>query len=60
MNPLAKSNVTLWKNSNYTSQNMPKNKKTMTQSLPAITNTRKRPAGEETKQVESEFIDNLK
>ena len=60
MNPLSKSNVTLWKNSNYTSQNMPKKQKTLNSSLPVLTNPRKKTGNEETKQIENEFIDNLK
>ena len=49
-----KSNVTLWKNPNYSSVN---NVKT-NQSLPTI--KPKRPPTEESKQVEGEFIENLK
>ena len=49
-----KSNVTLWKNPNYSSVS---NAKT-NQSLPTI--KPKRPPNEESKQVEGEFIENLK
>lgn len=50
-----KSNVTLWKNPNYTSTNTE-----MTKSLPIIPQKKKSSAVEDSKQVESDFIDNLK